>query len=215
MSDDGRDEAETLRSLIEANLRPWNSFWTWRDKPIGEHGAASEILQQACIRVVGLESRPPGSDPPDCEAMLDGQWSGVEVTELVDEKTLSRSIRALKERAAGREPEEPEAHFVWDRDSLLTALQGLIDAKDAAKLKGGPYERYVLIIHTNELFLDSSTVRQFLRGAKFRAAQLITDVIVGLSYEPSSGCPAFRLELAHSDDHRSPATLRLTPRSSR
>jgi hypothetical protein len=45
----------------------------------------------------------------------------------------------------------------------------------------GPYERYVLVIHTDEFFLDSATVRRFLKGATFRA-HLITDVILGLSH---------------------------------
>lgn len=199
MSVDDGDENAWLRALIEANVRPWNSFWAWRDKPIGERGAASQILQQAGVQVVDLVSRPAEHDPPDCEGLLDGQWSGVEVTELVHEKTLARSIKALKERAAGREPEQPEAYFVWDRDQLLIALQRLIDAKDVAKLKGGPYDRYVLVIHSNEFFLDSTLVSQSLQSATFRA-QLITDVFVGLSYEPGSGpdggkCPVFRLEL--------------------
>ena len=105
-------------------------------------------------------------------------------------------MKALKERAAGREPDKPEAYFVWNRTDLLRALQERIEVKDAIRLKGGPYERYVLVIHTDEFFLDSATVRRFLKGATFRA-HLITDVILGLSHEPASGgCPVFRLELA-------------------
>jgi hypothetical protein len=50
-------------------------------------------------------------------------------------------------------------------------------------------------MHTDEFFLDSATVGKFLDGAKFRT-RLITDVVIGLSYEPASGrCPVFRLEL--------------------
>ena len=70
----------------------------------------------------------------------------------------------------------------------------MIDAKDAAKLKGGPYERYVLVIHSNEFFLSRIATTEFLRGAKFRA-ELITDVFIGLSYEPGFGIPTFRLDL--------------------
>jgi hypothetical protein len=199
MSDDSGEENERLRALIEANVRPGNSFWAWRDKPIGERGAASQILQQAGVEVVDLVSRPVGDDPPDCEGMLDGQWSGVEVTELVHEKTLKRSIKAFKERAVGCEPEQPEAYFMWDRDTLLIEVQRLIDAKDVARLKGGPYDRYVLVIHSDEFLLNSTFVSQALQGATFRA-NLITDVFIGLSYEPRIGpdggqCPVFRLDL--------------------
>ena len=104
-------------------------------------------------------------------------------------------MKAINERAAGREPEKPEAYYVWDRADLLRALQERINVKDTAGLKGGPYERYVLVMHTDEFFLDSATVGKFLEGAKFRT-RLITDVVIGLSYEPvSGGCPVFRLEL--------------------
>ena len=99
---------DDLRLTIAANTRPWDRFWTWRNKPVGEHGAASEILRQAKMKVGELVSR--RDDPPDCEGMLDRQWSAVEVTELVRQPTLERSIKAIKKRAAGREPEKPEAY---------------------------------------------------------------------------------------------------------
>ena len=192
MNDD--EPADNLRKLIEKNARPWNSFWSWRDKPIGEHGQASEILKAAGLKVEGLVSRPEGQDPPDCEGLLDGQRSGVEVTELVHRPTLERSLKAIKEREAGREPKKPEAYFVWDRDALLSALQDLIDRKDAGKPKGGPYDRYVLVIPTDEDFLKRDAAHQFLQGATFRS-RLITDVLLGLSYQPGFGIPTFRLEL--------------------
>jgi len=158
---------DNLRALIEENIRPWNNFWYWRDKPIGEHGTASEVLQKAGLKVIGLGSRPENQDPPDCEGMLDGQWSGVEVTELVHRETLARSIKSVRQRAAGCEPNEPEAYFVWDRNDFLAAVQGLIDTKDAATLKGGPYERYVLVIHTDEFFLNSNAVGDAARNPQY------------------------------------------------
>jgi hypothetical protein len=36
---------------------------------------------------------------------------------------------------------------------------------------------------------------EFLQGAKFRPTKLITDVFLGLSYEPGFGIPTFRLDL--------------------
>ena len=174
--------------------RPWSSFFYWREKPIAEHGAATEILRHAGVKIGGLKSRPSNQDPPDCEGMLDRQWSAVEVSELVHRPTLERSIKAQRERTAGREPEKPEAYFVWDRDDLIDALQKRIDIKDKAKLKGGPYERYVLVMHTNEFSLESARVRKFLQGARFHCQQ-ITDVILGLSYARGEGYPTFRLEL--------------------
>jgi len=131
--------------------RPWNGFWSWRDKPVGERGAAQQILEAAGFKVEQLVSREPGQDPPDCEAMLDDKWSGIEVTELVHEPTLERSLKAIRQRAAGMLPERPEAHFIWDRDDLVTALNRLLTRKDK-KPKISSYDQYVLIVHTDEMY---------------------------------------------------------------
>ena len=61
------------------------------------------------------------------------------------------------------------------------------------KLKGGPYKRYTLVIHTDEMFLEATKVQQWLTMATFRARR-ITDVALGLSYEPAQKCcPVFKL----------------------
>ena len=143
----------------------------------------------------GLRSLDPGQDPPDCEATLDGKWSGVEVTELVHRATLERSIKAVRQRSRGEEPQKPEAYFDWDRDDLVEALQKMLDAKNSAKPKR-PYEQYVLVIHTDEYLLDSNNVERFLIGASFNTS-LITRAFLGLSYEPGKGYPVFELKLVH------------------
>jgi hypothetical protein len=83
MDDDDNDY--DLGALILANTREWNSFWFWRDKPVGERGVAREVLEAAKVEVTDLRSL--DQDPPDCEATLDGQFSGIEVTELVHRPT--------------------------------------------------------------------------------------------------------------------------------
>jgi hypothetical protein len=177
--------------LILANTREWNGFWFWRDKPVGESGAAREILEAANVQVTGLKSL--DQDPPDCEATLDGQFSGIEVTELVHRPTLERSIKAVRQRSRGEEPRKPEAYFLWERDDLIAALQKMLDAKNSKKPRR-PYERYVLVIHTAEYLLDSEKVGRFLKGASFNTS-LITSAFLSLSYEPGKGCPVFELEL--------------------
>ena len=68
MDDDDNDY--DLGALILANTREWNGFWFWRDKPVGERGAAREVLEAAKVEVTDLRSL--DQDPPDCEATLDG-----------------------------------------------------------------------------------------------------------------------------------------------
>jgi hypothetical protein len=193
-----RDDANDYLRVNLAGRREWNDFWTWQDKPIGEHGAAWEVLHAAGLRVETLNPREPNQDPPDCEGRVDGLWTGVEVTELVHRATLKQSIKALKQRHAGKEPDRPEVHFLWGRDDLLAALRERLAVKDGRAPKGGPYERYILVMVTDELFLDSDRVERFLQGATFRVA-FITDAFLGLSYHPAfkgkGGYPVFPLQL--------------------
>jgi hypothetical protein len=188
------NDGDIFKRLLLANEREWNGFWFWREKPIGELGIAGNILAETGIRVEGLTSL--DQDPPDCEATLDGCFSGIEVTELVHRPTLERSIKAVRQRSRGEEPQKPEAYFVWDRDDLVAALQALLVVKNAAKLKRS-YEQYVLVIHTDEFFLDSNKVERFLKGVSFNSS-LITRAFLGLSYEPGKGYPVFELELARA-----------------
>jgi hypothetical protein len=178
-----------LRVMI-GKKRKWNSYWDWPDRAVKERGIVADILRQSGIQVTHLTSRPSGQDPPDCEAVLDGHFSGVEVTELVDQETLEQSIRARDEREAGGDPIKAEVFLLWNRRQLLSALQARIDAKDR-NWKGGPYKRYVLVIHTDEFSLDRGTVARFLEGATFKT-QLLTDVFLGLSFGSD---PVFRLHL--------------------
>jgi hypothetical protein len=195
------DDDQDWASVVRANTRPWQSFWYWRDKPIGEIGAARLVLTASGLKVgEDLRSRSP-DDPPDCEGTVDDQWCGIEVTELVHEGILKRALRAIRERLAGKIPEKPEGHFVWNKDTLAAKLKEIIHEKErqAKSMKGGPYSRYILVIVTAEMFLYRDAVEAFLRGTSFQAS-LITDAFLGLDYHPdanarSGSYPAFRLQL--------------------
>jgi hypothetical protein len=180
------DDLNYLRVML-AKKRKQNSYWVWPHRPVEERGIASDILRQFGMNVADMLSREPGQDPPDCVATLDGCFSGVEVTELIDRQVVEQNLR---------QPGSPK-YFDWDNPTFLAALQDRIDAKDRA-WQGEPYERRVLVIHTDEFFLDRDTVDRFLKKAEFRAT-FITHAFLGLSYHPSveseGGCPVFRLNL--------------------
>src|SRR4051812_7107322 len=147
--------------------------------------SASAVLPGTFLRKPAIQVDRPRSldqDPPDCEATLDGQFSGIEVTELVHQATLERSIKAVRQRSRGEEPQKPEAYFDWDRDDLIAALENILLLKNSAKPRLS-YERYVLVIHTGEYLLDSDRVKRLLKGATF-STSLITHAFLGLSYEP-------------------------------
>lgn len=178
-------EDEELAAVIRKDVRSVQTYWYWKDKRVGERGAARNVLTEAGMALHGLRSC--DRDPPDCEATVDGLWTGIEVTEPTHRKALERSLKGTRQ------------YFTWPREALLSELQRWIDRKDAAKLKGGPYERYILVIVTDEYLLDREMVRTHLEGATFQAS-MITDVLFCLSYHPSpepegGHCPVFRLPL--------------------
>src|SRR5215470_3762148 len=64
--------------------RVTDSFWDFHNKTEMECGAAEIILKAAEFDVSRL--RRPKKDPPDCEGMLDGLWSAVELTRLTHQE---------------------------------------------------------------------------------------------------------------------------------
>jgi hypothetical protein len=174
-----------FEELLRANKRGAQDFWYWRDKPVMELGAAKEIFAQAGFSFKGLRARNPGDDPPDCEGYLEGQRCGVEVSELVHEPTLRATIKG-----------KPQ-YFLWERNDLVEKIQERISRKDRVDhVKGGPYDRYFLVLMTDEFMLGREQVNRFLEGYSF-TSHMITDVVLGLSYDPSvKVCPAFRLTLS-------------------
>jgi hypothetical protein len=181
--------------------RGWQDYWHWKDKPVQELDCARTVLEAARVKIAQLRSREEKDQPPDCEAFLDDQWSGIEVTELVDQPILEQNlIRAGRERAAGRVLLSG-VDREWGRDDLLEAIQSRIARKDAAKVKGGPYQRYVLVMVTAETFLARDYVDGFLKDAEFRARRF-THAYLGLDYHPADpitgeggGNPVFELRL--------------------
>ena len=177
------DFSEAMR----AKMRGASDYWYWRNKPEMEVGAAQEVLSRAGLSVERLRARRDGNDPPDCEAEIGGQHCGIEVTELLHRKTLEATIRGTAQ------------YFLWDREDLLRELQGVIDRKDRPHtVKGGPYDRYILVIVTDEFVLGQADTKGYLSGAVFRS-HMITDVYLGLSYDPAfegGSCPVFELTLS-------------------
>ena len=175
---------------IEFHIREILSYWDFRirgktdkeKKSQGESGAIDQVLTAAGLMVECLRPKAKDVDenaPPDCEAYVDGRWSGIEHTELVHQQTLERSLKAVKRGKANE-----AAYFVWTASELIGRLQERITEKD---LKcASAYERYVLVIVTDEPFLDRRTAMAFLTGATFKASW-ITDAFLGLSYDPAIG----------------------------
>ena len=175
----GRDaeDLDTLRLFLSkgnSRLQAANSYWYWPDKPVAERGAARTILEAVGYGISGLVSCRDANLPPDCAAMVDGVLTGIEVTELVHENALARSIRSNK-----------TFWFLWDQAAFIDELQSIIAIKstDGARWQGEPYDRRTLVVHTDEPYLDEERVTRFLAGQQFKTS-FFSDVVLGLPYSP-------------------------------
>ena len=101
--------------------RGWQDYWDWKDKAVKECGAVKDVLEAAGVQFTGLRSCE--DDPPDCEAFIDGQWSGIEHSELVCQKNLELNIQELRKRAAKAPPKLTGPFAEWPPESLLAAIQ--------------------------------------------------------------------------------------------
>lgn len=182
-------EIDLLSSYLKkknSRLRTANSYWYWPDKPVAERGAATKILAEAGFVVERLVSCADGNLPPDCAATVDGVHAGIEVTELVHEKALAKSINNSR-----------SWWFVWDQRTFAERIQRIIDDKDrdVPRWQGGPYSRRVLVVHTDETYLDHERVNGFLRGQRF-STTFFSEVVLGLPYDPfTQSHPTYRLSL--------------------
>jgi hypothetical protein len=152
-----------------------------RVKRVDEIGGIRLALINAGLPFASLRL---GPNPPDCEVEIDGKLCGIEDTLLVE---------TIGERVNG-----DFCYRAWSCDELLNAVRTIIRRKDQAGVKGDHYDRYILVIRTDEFHLDPHTVSDWLRGETFHS-KMITNVLFAMSYWPSwgkaCGFPVFPLAL--------------------
>jgi hypothetical protein len=181
-----------IREAI-ARQRPCADYFGFAvDRAIAEVGVAEELCG-----VLAAEGRPlashiesrGGDDPPDCQGIGDGGARiAIEITELVDPD-------AIKAAKAGRAFDWAD----WTREKLLGELQLRLNKKDKklSRARGGPYDAYVVIIHTDEPLLNIECVRSLLDSAHFRPTALVDRAFLLLSFDPKSqSCPFIELQFS-------------------
>jgi hypothetical protein len=112
--------------------------------------------------------------------------TGIEVTELVHWKCLTRSLES------GR-----VFWFPWDQGTFCAKIRDIIAKKEAdgPQWQDGPYDRRLLVIPTDEPYLDQDTVARFLQGQRFQS-KFFSDAVLGLPPLPATDFfPTFRVSL--------------------
>lgn len=187
------DEVARLMREASEKARGYSDFWQWRsDKVVTETQVTRTLLE--FIEASEGESihsvKASEQDPPDCIAELaDGRKIGIEVTELVDEPTAARHAARRGAERRGEQPHpskaaEPGEVAVWTVARLSEALVKVVAKKDVSAL-GGPYYRYLVAIHTDEMTITPSLLSEALAGLLIET-QHIDRVYVLFSYDPAA-----------------------------
>lgn len=177
---------------FKKNHRPHAGHFSWEtDRALAEWGVLQEftnaLAHEGKLFFLDARHRGEGNDPPDCEAVsAEGERIGIEITELVD----GRSIEAAR----------LDKHYDWKdwRGALVPALEGLVRRKDKPRdVNGGPCSQYVLLIFSDEPWLERAYVETTLREHTFDKTALITRAFLLLSYDPFlQRYPCYELRLS-------------------
>jgi hypothetical protein len=195
MSDDAERDADDAAVLARirqalAKRRQYSAFFEWDDKATKEWGIARQFINvRPDLNVADIR---PGGDPPDCEVvLLDGEIIGLEITELVDQAAVEQMERAAREDAPLEDKLNAYAEYAdWPTDKLAAHLTRIVTRKDG-KLKrasNGLCSRYTLLIHTDEMMLCRSDLRERLAGLSFTTS-MIDDAYVMESYSADDADP--------------------------
>ena len=170
--------------------RNYSDFFSWPVNRQLEEWAIVDSLKESLEKsnagfFHSVIARGQGNDPPDCEAvLLGGGKAGIEVTELVDTEILMAHMNGN----TGRKAE-------WSKPKLIDAITKRLEIKNASKnIKGGPYDLYVLVIHTDEPELSYDYAAPILAEHIFAYYSLIQRAFLLMSYdEKYKSCPYFEL----------------------
>lgn len=183
---DKNDKALTLEQGKQKK-RGYSDFFAWPvDRQLEEWAivdSLKESLEKANAGFFNsLIARGRGNDPPDCEAILfEGGKLGIEVTELVD----AEAIMAYKSGNTGQQAE-------WSAYKLISTITQRLEVKNASKnIKGGPYDLYMLVIHTDEPLLNFDYTYPLLSEYPFKSYSLIDRAFLLMSYDEKYQCCPF------------------------
>lgn len=131
-------------------------------------------------------------DPPDCTALLNGTLVAIELAELLNGKVLHKIAAAR--RGVGKLPTWDELQ--WTRELFKQHIDAIISKKES-KLSRVELDTAatVLLIHTDELWLEPNKVDEWLIGLEFEATPNIGRAYLLCTYDSRRGpaWPVFRL----------------------
>ncbi len=189
---DAFDDPEISRLLWEAldKQKGYASFFDWPDKAIKERSVVKDLLYALQIEericwIRSLKSNPVRNVAPDCIGIDVGMRPiAIEVTELVDQATVERN---RKGHADWKE---------WGTEEFRATIRSKLKNKDGKQLHGGPFDSYVVVLHTDEPLLSQKDCAAMLDDQKFGPFEKIKEAFLLFSHVPRRvSYPYIRLKL--------------------
>jgi len=168
--------------------RKYASFFDWHKKDEKELGIVETLFES--MKLQGINTfqnlRISQKDPPDCIAEdQSGNLIGLEVSEFVDKE-------AVRLNAQGK-----SVYRDWTIDEIVKHLEIIITEKDSKPFHGGPYEKLILVIHTDEFVINFQTLKPILATHEFKKTNQITGAYQLFSYDTEIGhFPYIQLKIA-------------------
>lgn len=169
--------------------RKYASFFEWykREKSIKELGVVRTLIESVSGSFTAYQNlRPSTNDPPDVLAdNTDGALVGFEVRELVDQEAVE-----LNERGTA-------VYRDWSHSEVVQELHKIVDEKDSKIYSGGPYQKLILVIPTDEPMLIQRELKPVLENHEFGQTRQLHEAYLLFSYDPETKCyPYVQLRLA-------------------
>jgi hypothetical protein len=165
------------RQLADKKQRGYADFFDWPDKCQKEAGIMDEFvkgLERDGLKIESGKQHPGGQNhAPDFQLItrLHGTW-GIEITELVSQCAIEETKNGTPVFAG------------WTDDELISGFHTLVNRKDNPEnVRGGPYDRYILLVHVDEMMLAADRIAKVIGTSNF-TTHLIDDIYVLLSYDP-------------------------------
>lgn len=137
--------------------RKYASFFEWPDKPLKELGVVKQLIESIGDPENNLLKTlyPSEKDPPDIIGKYqNGKTIGFEVTELVDEGATRMNAQGQK------------VYRDWEPKEVLKKIEELLFKKDRKKYHGGPYDKLVFVIHSDEPIIDPINYLKLIENHK-------------------------------------------------
>jgi hypothetical protein len=141
------EKVEQLALYNLQNRRSYASFFEWKNPNDSELGKKVKERAVTCDLIKSLEKDAGrklfqtvryGENPPDTIAAdMDGNLTGFEVTELVDEETVK-----LWSKKLGKDKE-------WEMEEVIKEIEHIL-RKKSQKLAAVPYKKNILVMYTDE-----------------------------------------------------------------